>query len=277
MIQDIFPHKFNNQYTEKTPLEDSHIIFTKGKSVLLKNQDGVISYPSFKEIPAGIKTTYLFSIDDKAFFLGEGAGEFLLSSGYEYSEAAQFRWLSPGWLCFAGITAFQLSSWYGSNRFCGRCGHELTHDKKERMLYCEGCRNMIYPKLSPAVIIGVTNGDRLLMSKYQGRQDSPRYALIAGFTEIGETLEETVRREVMEEVGIRVRNIRYYKSQPWSFTETLLVGFYCELDGDEELKVDESELALAEWIRREDMKTENDGITLTYEMMTRFKENPSEF
>lgn len=142
------------------------------------------------------------------------------------------------------------------------------------MLRCEGCNNMVYPKISPAVIVGVTNGDKLLMAKYKGKEHLPRYALIAGFAEIGEPIEETVRREVMEEVGLRVKNVRYYKSQPWSFTDTLLMGFYCEVDGDETITVDKSELALAEWIARDDMDgIINDGITLTYEMMTRFKEN----
>lgn len=84
------------------------------------------------------------------------------------------------------------------------------------MMRCEYCGQMEFPKICPAVIIGVTDGNRLLMSKYAGR-DYKKYALIAGFAEIGETIEETVQREVMEEVGLKVKNLRYYKSQPWSF------------------------------------------------------------
>lgn len=92
------------------------------------------------------------------------------------------------------------------------------------MMRCEHCGQMEFPKICPAVIIGVTDGNRLLMSKYAGR-DYKKYALIAGFAEIGETIEETVQREVMEEVGLKVKNLRYYKSQPWSFSDTLLFGF----------------------------------------------------
>lgn len=110
------------------------------------------------------------------------------------------------------------------------------------MMYCPECRITEYPKISPAVIVGVTHGNKLLMSKYANR-DFNKYALIAGFTEIGETIEETVRREVMEEVGLKVKNIRYYKSQPWSFTDTLLFGFFAELDGDETITLDREELA----------------------------------
>ena len=88
------------------------------------------------------------------------------------------------------------------------------------MLQCPVCNNMVFPKIAPAVIIGLTNNDQIMMTKYAGREYK-RYALIAGFTEIGETAEETVHREVMEEVGLKVKNIRYYKSQPWGFDSNL--------------------------------------------------------
>jgi NAD+ diphosphatase len=138
------------------------------------------------------------------------------------------------------------------------------------MLRCPDCGNMIFPKISPAVIVGVTDGDRLLMSKYAGR-DYTHYALIAGYTEIGETLEQTVQREVMEEVGLKVKNIRYYASQPWSFSGALLAGFFCDVDGDTHITLDENELSVAEWFRREDIP-DNATISLTGTMMKAFKE-----
>ena len=138
------------------------------------------------------------------------------------------------------------------------------------MLYCENCHNMEFPKICPAVIIGVTNGDKILMSKYAGRAYK-KYALLAGFTEIGETVEQTVAREVMEEVGLKVKNIRYYKSQPWAFSDTLLMGFYCDLDGDDAITLDQDELALAEWFSREDIPEVTSMESLTNEMIIRFK------
>ena len=117
----------------------------------------------------------------------------------------------------------------------------------------------------------MTDGNRILMSKYAGRTYK-KYALLAGFVEIGETAEgETVKREVMEEVGLKVKNIRYYKSQPWSFTDTLLLGFYCELDGDDKIVLDKEELALAEWFEREDIPDVTSHESLTNEMMMKFK------
>ncbi len=107
------------------------------------------------------------------------------------------------------------------------------------------------------------------MHRHRGRTAS--YALIAGFTEIGETLEETVQREVMEEVGLKVKNIRYYKSQPWSFSSTLLCGFFCDVDGDTDITLDTEELSVGEWFEREDIPLEDDGISLTREMIGVFK------
>ena len=136
-------------------------------------------------------------------------------------------------------------------------------------MYCPACGQREYPKLNPAVIVAVTEGDKLLLTKYAGRAYT-KYALIAGYTEIGETVEETVQREVMEEVGLKVKNIRYYKSQPWSFTDTLLMGFFVEVDGDDTIRLDENELQVAKWCSREEIP-ENDGISLTREMMEVFK------
>ncbi len=138
------------------------------------------------------------------------------------------------------------------------------------MMRCPQCKTMEFPRICPAAIIAVTDKNRILLSKYAGRTYK-RYALLAGYTEIGETMEETVRREVMEEVGLRVKNIRYYKSQPWGLTETLLMGFYCELDGSDEICLDREELALAEWFEREDIPVEPMRDSLTNEMIMKFK------
>lgn len=129
---------------------------------------------------------------------------------------------------------------------------------------------MIFPKIAPAVIVGVINGNKILLTKYNGRVYK-KYALIAGFTEIGETAEETVAREVMEEVGLKVKNIRYYKSQPWGTDCNLLLGFFCDLDGDDTITMDEKELSTAEWFERDEMPVDDDGFSLTREMMSIFK------
>ena len=138
------------------------------------------------------------------------------------------------------------------------------------MLVCEACGNTEFPKICPAVIVGVTDHNRILMSKYAGRTYK-KYALLAGFSEIGETVEQTVAREVMEEVGLKVKNIRYYKSQPWGFDSNLLMGFFCDLAEEGEIRLEEEELSLAEWVDYRDVPDDSEGLSLTREMMTYFR------
>ena len=137
-------------------------------------------------------------------------------------------------------------------------------------IVCPVCDKHLYPKISPAVIVAVTDGDRILFTKYAGREYRA-YALVAGFCEIGETAEQTVAREVFEETGLHVKNVRYYKSQPWGLAGDLLLGYFAELDGSDEVVVDMNELSVAEWVRREDIDLEDDGVSLTREMMMAFK------
>ncbi|MCD8398885.1 MAG: NAD(+) diphosphatase [Lachnospiraceae bacterium] len=192
-----------------------------------------------------------------------------LFPGYSWEKIELMRTTGSKEAAFAGVTGMQLYGWYKSRRFCPACGRRMVHSEKERMMHCEACGQMEYPKICPAVIVGVTCKDKILLTKYAGRTFK-KYALIAGFAEIGETIEETVEREVMEEVGLKVKNIRYYKSQPWSFTDTLLMGFFAEVDGDSDIILDETELSEGKWCTRDEVP-ENDGVSLTREMMSVFK------
>jgi NAD+ diphosphatase len=172
---------------------------------------------------------------------------------------------------FAGITAGHLYGWYRDNAFCGRCGSRFEHSPTERAKLCPSCGNISYPRISPAVIVAVTDGDKLLLSRY-AQGEYRRDSLLAGFTEIGESAESTVDREVFEETGIRVKNIRYYKSQPWGLSGSLLLGYFAELDGDPAITLDTNELSEARWVPRNEICFEDDGISLTGEMIRRFIE-----
>jgi NAD+ diphosphatase len=142
--------------------------------------------------------------------------------------------------------------------------------RKERAMVCPSCGQTEYPKISPAIIVAIKNKDKLLMSRY-ARGAYRRYALIAGFVEIGETFEDCVRREVMEEVGLKVKNIRYYRSQPWAFSDTEMIGFTADLDGDDTIRLEEDELAEAGWFTREEIPDYSPYISVGHAMMRAFK------
>ena len=270
MIQDLGSHCYHNEYHPVPPKANDCILFFRDRKVLVKVAEDTFSFPDFQytgEYYPRIYTsyTYLFSIDQKNYYLIRDESLDTLP-GYTMEDIIIFRNLGPQVNGFALITGYQLHNWYETRKFCGKCGHPLVPDTRERMMYCPHCKNTEYPKISPAV----RNGNRLLMSKYAGGT-ARRYALIAGFAEIGETLEETVKREVMEEVGLKVKNIQYYKSQPWSLSSSLLMGFYCDLDGSDHIILEEDELSEAEWFEREDIPYDDYDVSLTREMMIRFK------
>lgn len=274
MIQEIAPHQYDNAYKPEAPDKDSIVLYYENHVCLVKRTEEGIRYPRFEELEADneelyTEWTYLFTIDRQRYYLADNLNLPRISS-FTLENTEIFRSAKPKHLAFAGITGYQLYQWYRNHRYCGHCGKRMKQDQKERMLYCESCRHMEYPKICPAVIVGVTDGDRILMSKYADREYK-KYALIAGFTEIGETVEETVKREVMEEVGLKVKNIRYYKSQPWSFSDTLLFGFYCDLDGSDQITLDEEELASAEWFDRDKIPEMETTESLTNEMIRHFK------
>ena len=281
MIQDIAPHRFDNTYRPTAPEPNSFVLHYEGQEGWMKRTEEEIVFPTFAELrekngrkdlmsgEIAFAWTYLFSIDEERYYLVEEP-DLELPPEYRKENVQVFRDADPQYRAFAGITGHQLFHWYRKHHYCGQCGSQTKQDKKERMLYCENCGNMEFPKICPAVIIAVTDGNRLLLSKYAGRIYK-KYALLAGYTEIGETIEETVRREVLEEVGLKVKNIRYYKSQPWAFSETELMGFYCDLDGEDSIRLDQEELSMAEWFEREEIPVTPLRDSLTNEMIMQFK------
>ena len=279
MLQDLSFGHLDNQYHEKIPTAKDTLLCMRGGDILIHREpDNTLRLPTWAEAGTlcghwhswgGMSTQFLFSMQEQDFYLWMGeAGEI---PGFSYEPAAALRQTVSKEICFAAMTGWHLFTWYRNNQFCGRCGGKTQHDHKERMLRCPACGNTIYPRISPAAIIAVTDGDRLVLSKYAGRAYT-RFALIAGFIEIGETAEECVAREVMEEVGLKVKNIRYYKSQPWGIAGNLLSGYFCDLEGDDTIHIDENELSMAGWYNRHELPAKDDGISLTREMIRIFSE-----
>ncbi|BDH47578.1 NADH pyrophosphatase [Salmonella enterica subsp. enterica serovar Choleraesuis] len=141
----------------------------------------------------------------------------------------------------------QLAEFYRSHKFCGYCGHEMHPSRTEWAMLCNHCRERYYPQIAPCIIVAIRRGDEILLAQHT-RHRNGIYTVLAGFVEVGETLEQTVAREVMEESNIQVKNLRYVTSQPWPFPQSLMMAFTAEYAGGE-LKIDPKELLDAGWYR----------------------------
>ena len=281
MLQDLDFGRLDNQYHKENPNDNDIVVCVQGKGMLVhRESNDELSLPTWKQVKEWSKdwshwhedeVQYIFTLQDVHYFLWMGEAGDLNDTYYAYEPAMSLRQRTSKNICFAMMTAWHLYNWYRVNRYCGNCATPTVHDDKERMMRCPNCGNMIFPRIAPAAIIGLTNGDKLMLSTYANR-NYKRYGLLAGFIEIGETAEEAVAREVMEEVGLKVKNIRYYKSQPWGIAGNLSIGYFCDLDGDDTVHLDEDELATAEWFDRDALPAEDDGISLTREMIRIFGE-----
>lgn len=270
MFQDNLSDTYYNSFQKRTPVSSDIALIYQGNFVYAQAADG-LRLPQFSELPdklAALPCRFAFCLGETAYFIADADGVSFEDGALVGSRA--YREMQPKEAVFAAAVGQSLYGWYRANRYCGRCGKEMRDSETERAMVCSDCGLTVYPKICPAVVVAVTDGDRLLLTRYKGRPFK-RYALVAGFNEIGESIEDTVRREVMEEVGLKVRNLRFYKSQPWVFTDSLLMGFFCELDGDDKITLQEDELAEAEWFDRKELPEDHSGISLTGEMIEVFR------
>ena len=284
---------------------DGRVLALSGEEVRFPTREAFEKWPLYPLArPDSGAYTYLFAIDDEryftlvydeeAFIAAAGGREavFLAAQPAEGDGAEEafvflpvrgFRNLEPQHEAFAGMMGGMLTGWYRRSRYCGKCGSRTVHSDKERMMFCPKCRNMIYPQICPSVIIGVFSKGRLLTTRYNpehlmfdgaGKTFKPvvHDALVAGYIEAGETGEDAVRREVMEEVGLRVRNIRYWKSAPWPMSSGLLFAYTCEVDGDDSIRLEQDELSSATFKTREEIEPRaGKDIALTSALMEAFR------
>ena len=192
------------------------------------------------------------------------------NAGFAYVPVGIFRDLPSQEEGFCLISSWHLVTWFRRNRFCGACATPLKHSETERALCCPNCGQIIYPSISPAISVAITDGDRLLMAKGVNASFT-HFSLIAGYVEVGESIEETVAREAMEEVGLKVKNIRYIASQPWGLSQAEMLGFHAELDGDDKITLQKSELAEAHWFHRDEIPLRHQPLSLSFELIERFR------
>lgn len=275
MIQDIEPlHLYNEWKKDARPKASDYVMHFVGRDLLCTIDDNCLEFPERCQFADGDEAfTYLFELDGRGYYLLKDTTKRELP-GYSYRDIALFRSERPREMAFAAVSAWHLFCWYRDSRFCGRCGTKAEHDSNERMMHCPKCGNMIFPRIMPSVIVAVTNGDKIVLTQYN-RPGAQRTALVAGFNEFGETIEQTVHREVQEELGLKVKDLVYYKSQPWGISGGgLMMGFWCRVDGDDTIKLDRVELADGAWVSRKELQETyaDAGIALTGEMIRIFSE-----
>ncbi|MEI3416410.1 MAG: NAD(+) diphosphatase [Christensenellaceae bacterium] len=229
MIHDIAPHRYDNAFLQSAPGEgDAALYYEKDTILLCQEGKGWRIWQVLRPDTGGGRGAqngpFPFSWAGLLPALSLAAGA--AGPGTHPAKGAPAE-LAP-WVGFAGVTGWQLGRWEGQHHYCGACGAPMRASQRECALVCTKCGCREYPRINPAVIVAVRDGEDLLMIRSQ-LSTTGRYHLLSGYVEVGETLEQTVEREVMEEVGVRIKNIRYYANQPWSFSDTLMIGFTAKL------------------------------------------------
>jgi len=217
--------------------------------LLVRAQDELYSIPLSADIERlGIMVPglhYLGTLGTNHCYAGEIETPAELPEGFLLQPLRPLYRLLPGEQRGVAGMAFQVINWRRNHRYCGKCGTPTVQKDDERAMECPACGFLAYPRVSPVVIVAITRDGKLLLA-HNGAMKHHFHSLVAGFVEVGESLEETVHREVREEVGIEVGDIRYFGSEPWPFPGSLMVGFAARhISG--EIRVDGVELDHAAW------------------------------
>ncbi len=222
--------------------------------ILVEGSEDAPSIPSFASlVAAGLAGTpfFLGTLGDDGCIALALPDDALEPSGMRYvGLRSLFLKIAEPLLALAG-RAFQVVEWDRTHRFCGRCGTPTRTKADERAKECPKCGYVAYPRVSPAMMALVTRGREILLARSQ-RFVTGVYSALAGFVEPGETIEDCVRREVREEVGVEVDGIRYFASQSWAFPHSLMIAFTAEYAGGE-IRLEDAEIADARWFSVDDL------------------------
>ena len=296
MIHEIYPKKYDPTYINRKADDDDHLLCYEKDGILIKYENDSYSLPKCRDYQEICGAEYE-DIKNSAYYLFEISGEYYyeidlperLKENIPYYRKTEdivdkagkawfflrihsFRELDPVVMVFAGATGYHLRNWKNVSKYCGCCGSNTESSTKERAFVCTNCGHEIYPQISPAVIVAITNGDSILLVRNLRRPKNVRLELVSGYVEIGESFEHAVHREVLEEVGLRVKNVRMYKDQPWGISGAHMIGFVAEVDGDDTIVRQEDEISEAKWYKREEVPEYRNRLSVGSEMILRFKE-----
>lgn len=225
-------------------LGDYLFIFHKSQVGLTKQ----CTVPTLQILPSGITPTYCFGhINQHQCLLWPQLDEPL--DFYDARLALRLNLKTEEYQAIG--FGNHIFNWRNDHRFCGRCAHKLQDKVTERALQCSNCKHIVYPKISPCVIVLITDNEKMLLAR-SAHFTAEMMSTLAGFVEIGESAEQTLVREVKEEVGIQVKNLKYICSQPWPFPDVLMLGFIAEYDYGE-IVIDKNEIETAGWFDKHNL------------------------
>lgn len=242
------------------------LVTVKGEAV------GIPFSGSLKEI--GVDSDdklYLGRLDGFHCYSVDAGKNAVAIEGMEYQELRPVFNLLEVDLFILASRAFTIINWHRMSKFCGRCGTGTVMKQDERAKQCPNCSNLIFPRISPAIIIAVVRNDKLLLAHSKNFRPN-FYSVLAGFVEPGETIEECAKREVMEEVGINVKNLKYFGSQPWPFPDSLMLAFTAEYESGE-IKADGVEIMEAGWYGKDNFPETPTSTAIAGHLISWFKEN----
>jgi NAD+ diphosphatase len=251
--------------------EDLWFIYYENKLLVEKTND-ILSIPIWSKLKdLSVEFTrvhYLGSLDNVPCYCSELATDMQLPTGMEFKELRPASALLPHNLFVVAGKAIQVIEWDKTHQFCGRCGSKTRPMEAERAKECPECGLLNYPRISPAIIVAIKKDNKILLA-HNKRFINNMYSVIAGFVEPGETFEECVQREVFEEVGLQVKNIKYFHSQPWPFPNSMMIGFTADY-ADGEIKVDGIEIDRAAWFSVEELPSIPSKVSIAGKLINAF-------
>lgn len=223
------------------------LLFKRNKVLILEN-NGQFALPDIDLNELNIKPVrrqYVDRVDGRSCYVAELSQDAVAPEGMSFYDLRRLLGKIPDDLFFLAGKAYQIMHWDRTHQYCSQCGAQTENKIDERAKLCPSCGFVNYPRISPAMIVAITRGREILLAK-GSRFQADFYSVLAGFVESGETFEECVQREVEEEVGLKVKNIKYFGSQPWPFPDSLMVGFTAEYDSGD-VNMDKREILDAGW------------------------------
>lgn len=249
---------------------DLWFIYCENKLIVEVNEP--LSIPNWGKVKSletnFIRVHYLGSLEGVNCYCAELAQFFSLPDYMEFKALRPASASLPDKLFAVAGKALQVIEWDKTHQFCGRCGSKTNSMENERAKECPNCGLINYPRISPAIIVAIKKDDKILLA-HNKRFVNNMYSVIAGFVEPGETFEECVKREVFEEVGLQVKNIKYFHSQPWPFPNSVMIGFTADY-ADGEIKVDGVEIDKAGWFSVDELPNVPTRVSIAGKLINAF-------